>query len=468
MICPNCENKISFNKNKCDRCGNDLVITKKVIKLSNAYYNQGLERVKIRDLSGAIVLLKNSLKLDKRNTEARNLLGLTYFETGEIVKALSEWVISKHFKSDNNQAEEYLEEIQSNPTKLESYNNIIKRYNQALLSAKQDNDDISIIQLKKIISANPNYIAAIQLLALQYIKNKDYNKAKKILNRAKKIDITNPRTLRYLYEIDLAQSNNEENFRREDTLEDKEVKMSIVPLSSYKEDKPSIWIFINLLIGVIVGIVAMYILVIPTIKREYDISLNNKYAEYNAAISKQEDQDDVINGLRSEKEELEIKLAKLQEEIDGIVIPDVKDNLKVYDKLLDTVNKYIEALPSNKEKMIEVAESLSNIQLELLETNKAKDLYQTIKEATYETASTTYYRDGYNHYDRGKYEEAKDSLEKSYLFNESNLDALYFLGRSYQRLGDNDQARFYYDILINDHEGSRRANQAKEQLRYLE
>lgn len=29
------------------------------------------------------------------NTNARNLLGLVYFEMGESVKALSEWVISK-------------------------------------------------------------------------------------------------------------------------------------------------------------------------------------------------------------------------------------------------------------------------------------------------------------------------------------------------------------------------------------
>ena len=29
------------------------------------------------------------------NIDARNLLGLVYFETGEVVEALTEWVISK-------------------------------------------------------------------------------------------------------------------------------------------------------------------------------------------------------------------------------------------------------------------------------------------------------------------------------------------------------------------------------------
>lgn len=34
-------------------------------------------------------------EIQQNNIEARNLLGLVYFETGEVVAALSEWVISK-------------------------------------------------------------------------------------------------------------------------------------------------------------------------------------------------------------------------------------------------------------------------------------------------------------------------------------------------------------------------------------
>ena len=38
----------------------------------------------------------------KYNIHARNLLGLVYFETGEVVAALSEWVISKNMQPENN------------------------------------------------------------------------------------------------------------------------------------------------------------------------------------------------------------------------------------------------------------------------------------------------------------------------------------------------------------------------------
>ena len=57
-------------------------VQRKALSLSVRYYNQGLDKAEIRDLSGAIDLLRRSLKFNKLNIEARNLLGLVYFETG--------------------------------------------------------------------------------------------------------------------------------------------------------------------------------------------------------------------------------------------------------------------------------------------------------------------------------------------------------------------------------------------------
>ena len=95
----NCMNCGAFLADKdldyCPHCGCNVLIQKKVEYLSKLYYNQGLEKASIRDLSGAVNCLKQSLTFNKRNIQARNLLGLVYFETGEVVAALSEWVISR-------------------------------------------------------------------------------------------------------------------------------------------------------------------------------------------------------------------------------------------------------------------------------------------------------------------------------------------------------------------------------------
>lgn len=120
MNCPRCNANVAFSKKRCDNCGHDLKNYRKVVSLSNTYYNKGLSQAKVRDLSGAVSSLKLSLQYNKLNTNARNLLGLIYLEEGEIVAALSEWVISRHYQAENNDAEDYIRQIQSNPNRLET------------------------------------------------------------------------------------------------------------------------------------------------------------------------------------------------------------------------------------------------------------------------------------------------------------------------------------------------------------
>lgn len=93
MICNTQLNSSSY----CPGCGCNVTMQKQIVALSNLYYNRGLEKAQIRDLSGAITCLQRSLRMYKYNIHARNLLGLVYFETGEVVAALSEWVISKKY-----------------------------------------------------------------------------------------------------------------------------------------------------------------------------------------------------------------------------------------------------------------------------------------------------------------------------------------------------------------------------------
>ena len=150
MNCPRCNAKVVFVKDRCDNCGQNMVNYRRVVSISNIYYNQGLEQAKVRDLSGAIRSLRQSLEFNKLNTNARNLLGLIYFEVGEIVSALSEWVISKHFQPEYNDADKYIREVQSNPNRLEMYNQTIRKYNAALYSAQHGDGDMAIIQLKKV------------------------------------------------------------------------------------------------------------------------------------------------------------------------------------------------------------------------------------------------------------------------------------------------------------------------------
>ena len=55
-----------------------------------------------------------------------------------------------------------LEEIKKNKTELYKANQMIKKYNQALLYCHQDSRDMAIIQLKKVLSMNPKMVQGHQ------------------------------------------------------------------------------------------------------------------------------------------------------------------------------------------------------------------------------------------------------------------------------------------------------------------
>ena len=171
--------------------------------MSNRFYNDGLEKAGVRDLTGAINSLRQSLKFNKNNIEARNLLGLVYFETGEVVAALSEWVISKNMRPEKNIADDYINMLQSNASRLDAINQTIKKYNQALVYCNQDSKDLAIIQLKKVLSLNPKFIRAHQLLALLYMDSEQWDRAERELRKCMDIDRNNTLTLRYLKEVEM-------------------------------------------------------------------------------------------------------------------------------------------------------------------------------------------------------------------------------------------------------------------------
>ena len=61
MNCPKCGRKITKRRNRCEVCGQDISTYTRLERLSNAFYNQGLERAKVRNLTGAVEVLKKSL-----------------------------------------------------------------------------------------------------------------------------------------------------------------------------------------------------------------------------------------------------------------------------------------------------------------------------------------------------------------------------------------------------------------------
>ena len=370
--------------------------------MSNTYYNMGLAKAKVRDLSGAADLLRRSVRIDKRNINARNLLGLVYFEMGECVAAFAEWVISKNIKPEKNVADSYLKAVQSNPNKLNLMNQSIKKYNIALEAAGQGSTDMAIIQLKKILNMNPNFLKAQQLLALLYMKNDEYDRALKILNKSILIDVNNTLTLKYMDEINKkkqakAKAKNPKKpaktvaeLKERDELSGNDV---IIPKNSYRDVNYGLLTFINIVIGIVIGAAMVFFIVTPAkqsgVNKEYKDKINSyqdNVAMLNINVSELERQ---VENLENEKAQLE---ASLQE------VSNQKVDTAVYDIIIAASNKYF------ANDVVGCADTLCTVDTTKLTSDSMKVMYESLKTASFEKAGEHYNNLAYQAYNSSDYE----------------------------------------------------------------
>lgn len=462
MRCPRCDAKISEDVEICRFCGQDLSIIHRAKRISNAYYNIGLQKAQVRDLSGAVLVLRSSLQFDKKNTNARNLLGLVYYEMGETVAALSEWLLSRYFQPEDNAAEHYIGVIQKNQTALDAVNQTIKKYNSALKAAKGGNEDLAVIQLKKVVSLNPKFVRAHQLLALLYMKSKDYAKAVKCLKRARRIDFNNTTTLRYMQEIgdkfsDNSPKNKENTVKAYRQQAKKDPLSNVQPVGAYKEEKRHWMPALNVMIGVIIGLVVSFILIRPTLAGNNVDNNADSIAETNQLLSVKEAQ---LSTAEKEKESLQEKVDKLQKELDDGETENAQ-KAATAEALLTAVKYY------NDGDKVLAASTVSKYQSSDFSTEEAKELYDMVSKEISEADIQSLFEQGRSKFNAGSYDEAEKILKQVVSVDEDNQDALYFLGRVYHQRGKKKKAKEYYNKVIEVDATTSRAAEAKSRLTQL-
>ncbi len=461
MICYNCGCRLS-EKNFCTGCGADVTLYKKIMFASNRFYNEGLDKASVRDLSGAITSLRESLKLNKNNIEARNLLGLVYYERGEVVAALSEWVISKNIKEDKNIADDYINMIQNNPGRLETFNQTVKKYNQALLYCQQDSLDLAVIQLKKVLSMNPRFLQAHQLLSLLYINNQDWDKAKKELDKCIKIDANNTMTLRYIKEVESMMPSEEERVKKKKEAIVYQSGNDTVIQPVGKKEIVGFQTLLNIIIGVVIGVGVAWYLVVPARVQHAQSQVNEQLKSVSEQLDAKTVQVDEltqqINDLTKEKDSLSSSLNEAQ----GVNVA-VEANTDLIEAALMYMNK-----TADEQTIAEELELIDQDYLDNDATESFKTLYQTILEAVGPVVAKGYYNTGYEAFRTEEYDTAIENLEKAFKYDATNGEALYNLAQSYNRSGDTDKAVETYKKVIELFPNTEKARKSENYIKELE
>lgn len=445
MICYRCGQEVGGARS-CPNCGADLSLFWKVRHLSNAYYNLGLEQAGVRNLSGAIVSLKNSLKFNKYNIDARNLLGLVYCEMGEVVDALSEWVISRSYQPKDNRASDYLDAIQKERGRLDSVNQTIKKYNQALHYCRQESRDLAIIQLKKVLSLNPKLVKAYQLLALIYLEENKLDQAKKTLRSAGKIDTNNTTTLRYLREVNarLKEKSPSKKPKDDDLISYQSGNETIIMPKRFKESSIGATL-VYIVIGLIVGTAITAFLIVPSVRNKAKTDAQKQLVEASDTISS--------NGQTIKDLEGQVEDLKNQLDEEATNNKKVEVQISTYENLLKSYVAYY----STKD-ITAAGETLGKVKTKYL-SSSAKEIYTALNDEVQDKYLNQLYKEGYSSYSRGKYADAIDTLkqitDKQEDFNDGS--AAYYLAQAYRKNGDLKSAKPYYQYVIENYPDTERA-----------
>ncbi|MBN2222961.1 MAG: tetratricopeptide repeat protein [Vallitaleaceae bacterium] len=445
-LCPICKSELN-EKEYCSKCKMTISIYKKFKESSKLFYNQGLQRAKARDLSGAVEVLNRCIEYDKQNMDGRNLLGLVYFELGEPVLALRQWVISQNIQPTNNPATRYLDHIQNNQIVLERLNSAIVKYNQALTYINQGSTDLAVIQLKKIITLNPKFVKAYNLLALVYIKENEIEKAKRELVKVLDIDKNNYAARKYY--LELVGDAKDVEIESEQEIQEKNIKKARRQVMINQ----SVQQFLGVVFGLAMGASLIYFLIMPNRLDTKELELQTQSIQLVEANTKADELSIQLETSDTKIRELEQQLKNAIDENDQFYVKDEKVQL-----LMLSISSYL------KSNMEESANYLDSIDISDSTDGVLNSVYEELKLIVFSDAAKKAYDNGMYNYNLGKYEEASQFLETSVRYVSDATysdDANYFLARSYQLLAKTDEAIAQFKVVVQNYPNSDRVSQSK-------
>lgn len=419
----------------CLQCGEDLRLYKRILINSDRLYNLGLERAQARDLTAAENYLVAAIQHNKSHIQARNLLGLVYYEMGEPALALKEWIISTSYQPEDNPAEKYLKNTEKN---MHSINGSVTRYNMAITYLSNNNRDLAVIQLKQLVGRSYKMLKAMQLMALLYIQDEHYSKAQKLLKECHKIDRGNPVTRKYYRAIEEHKRASRGNSYREAmsrAMAEGTTNRDVIIPKNIREYGSYFMYVLYIIIGVIIGAGLVYFVVVPTVRtKEQD---NNRQALINYEDSIGLWQNEVVK-KNSEIEKLEASINELKDKIGSI--ENVEEDI-TYDVFLPVLEAYTNNDPRELEEAF-LALSFDTSNSEYMRVYGMIKAYIMSNLADYANYLGMQYING------AKYDKAlkmfKYAVEKEGYTSQN----LFYIGLSYQLLGQNEWSIYYYKYCM--------------------
>ena len=426
-------------------------------RIANAYYNLGLERAQLSDLSGAAELLKRSLRFDKYQTDARNLLGLIYYEMGEVSEALVQWVISLNLSPEDNRADHYLDEIQRKPGIIAQEGLLIRRFNQALHQAQHGAEDLAIISLNQIIRVKPDYVKAQILLALLYLDAGQNTKAGKSLMKVLSIDRNNRLALILMDEVKKRTGRAEvERNRMKNAFSHRRLEDDDVILPKEKKQATAGQTVMHLLLGTLLGLGIFMLLILPSQRRSYNLAANERIAQNS-----------------SELNDLNARYSELSGEYESMsaAYQDVSDRLSAFEEenaaftsmyrtLVGIQNDYAAG------ELVSAATEYLGIDRSLINEEPLTGMLAEIDRYMLNEGFDQLVSMGTAAWNGGQLQNAESLYDLALQINGADPEALFLKARLIQSQGRVTEANAIFDVIVGEHPESPYADRAMQARGY--
>ncbi len=353
-----------------------------------------------------------------------------------------------------------IEKFSENNNVTEKVIDSVKAYNKAIEYLRTGSEDIAMIELKRVVSVNPDFYEAVNLLGLCYAYTNQLDKAEELFGKVVKGENNVIKAADYLNYIStgdgIAPRRNlkpkntvkkisrplKEKPKKEELKEEVKTEYILLRKIFIQLRKPAIALSIGLIgiICLVVSLIFFFVTMYGTkeVGSNNEPSENTQFAEeYNKVVAENEN-------LKSQLEEVNTQLKQMQ------LSSDISQAFELYGQ-----KKYEAAA----DKLISIP--IENLPVEL------KERYDSMKGDIFLKAANQLTNQGNELYNNKKYTQAVEKLEKVFELGSKwafGDKALYILGKSAVEAGDNQKGAQAYQRLIDEYPKSSYIKYAKSRL----
>lgn len=403
-----------------------------VARLADLHYNRGLAAATDRDMTAAVTELSTALTIRRDHTQARDLLGLVYYETGQAARALEQWIISRELDPAGELSARYIDDMQHDAGRLRAMESALVRYNRALHSCRSGHDDAAAVELRRSLTQNPKLLVAWQLLALVEAHRGRLTQAERMLRRAAAIDIGSGLTQHLKKLVSGERGTQEERRGRVLPGRKKEKEEGAIRNTGNRRSFLNTNLF-NILIGAAVGIMGTWALLTPAKVRETKNEMNARIVEYTNTVTEQKEQIGILQD----------RVATLQQ-----AVADAEEASETSERRAKSYRGLLNVYKAYGENDIETAgRAVLDIDESLLD-DEALAIYNEIKGPVTAQAYDMFSEEGLFAFDGGNFSEAIPLLEMAVSIRNDDYITLNRLAHAYRYTNDPANALKYFQAIV--------------------